>query len=292
MILPALVDVTCKQVVELVGDYLGDRALGANERTRLEQHFFACSWCMDYLHQLQGAQQAMRSLAAEPSEATTNQLLALFRRQHTEPAEPVAPPAPPEPGTRFAFKFLMTGCVAPISHFRWPRPTAGAPGSWVEVLGRLDPCRRGLHASSLRTLSSWLHDELWLVELSGSVRNTDASVVAARGRLVREVEAWRLGGAARFARAAHDHAHEQVEAAVEPGREAARPCVAACAAHLPHDNIALAAFCAAMSLARLRGVDHFDQASYDAERRWQSAWIRQELGLDALLASHGVSDPP
>jgi hypothetical protein len=196
-------------------------------------------------------------------------------------AQPRRAPRSPR-RVRLAFKFLMPDGRAAVSGFHWPLPADGAPGAWVEVARPIEPCKVGIHACGLRQLSSWLHDTLWLIELEGAL-TCSGGVVAQRGRLVREVAAWRFGGALRFAHAAHEHALTLVTAAQPDRRAAALPCVGSAAAHLPRGNVALAAFCTAMSVARLRGIDHFDQRGYDAERRWQSNWIRRELALDALL---------
>ncbi len=47
----AVPDLTCKQLVELVTDYLeGD--LTVDERTRFEMHLTYCGWCRTYLDQM------------------------------------------------------------------------------------------------------------------------------------------------------------------------------------------------------------------------------------------------
>lgn len=272
MRLPALVDVTCKQVVELFGDYVEQRGMAARDRARLEQHLYACSWCMDSLHQLENVRRALGALAGVPAARTPV--------QHARPAGAPATP-------RRAFKFLTRDAKSPLSLFAWPLPREGRPGAWVDVGVRPEPCKVGIHACAPRALSSWLHDALWLIELEGPLQRCGGALVAPRARLLYEVEAWRRGGALRFAHAGHDHARDLVEAAPPSARAAARPCVASSAAHLPRHNVALAAFCAAMSIARLRGLDHFDQRGYDAERRWQSDWLRRDLALDDVLAAAG-----
>jgi predicted anti-sigma-YlaC factor YlaD len=45
------VEVTCKEVVELVRDYLA-HDLSPEDTVRFEQHLHACTWCMTYLEQL------------------------------------------------------------------------------------------------------------------------------------------------------------------------------------------------------------------------------------------------
>ncbi len=294
MKLPALVDVTCKEVVELVSDYLASPGMGVRDRARFEQHMHACSWCMDYLQQLQMATRAARELAGDAEPVPEAALLSLFRRTvpaTLEPA-PAAAPRVPKPraaarpglNVKYAFKFLDHNGVAPLSGFTWPRPGPnGEPGAWVEV-ARAEPCRTGVHACTTGQLSHWLHDTLWLVELGGQVQRCPAGLVATRGRLLQEVVGWREGGAARFAQAAYDHALAQANSAAPERGAAAMPCIESAAYHIPRGSTALCAFCCAMSQARMRGLDHFVQSGYDAERRWQSRWIARELALPALLA--------
>ncbi|MDB4989259.1 MAG: hypothetical protein JWN04_4437 [Myxococcaceae bacterium] len=301
MKLPPLVDLTCKQVTEVVSDYLSSSGMATRERARFEQHLHACTWCMDYLQQLEQATRAASQLREETSALPETALLALFKSAITpservrEPSAFAPPAAEPEQttarrpirrleGVRFAFKFLMPGAVGPVSSFAWPRPAAEKPGAWVEVGRSLEPCRTGIHACTTRNLSSWLHDTLWLVELGGDVQRSVRSVVAARGRLVREIEGWREGGAARFAQASYDHAVARAAAETPERGAAAAPCLASAAYHIPRGSTALAAFCSAMSVARSHGITRFEQAGYDAERRWQSRWIAQDLQLDKLLA--------
>jgi hypothetical protein len=249
-------------------------------------------------------------VAAELPEA---ELLTLFRRTvaiaASEPAKHVATPSPRRTGersasaradtaristrrsgrrlgsVRFAFKFLQPDGLGPLTNFAWPLPSAVQPGAWVDVGRSLEPCRVGVHACSALDLSSWLHESLYLVELGGDIRLSIGGVVATRGRLVREIAGWRGGGSMRFAHAAYQHALELAETATVERRAAAAPCLASAAYHLPNLSFALAAFCSAMSVARLYGIDHFEQVGYDAERRWQSQWIARDLQLDALLTA-------
>ncbi|HEY6877673.1 MAG TPA: hypothetical protein VI299_06615, partial [Polyangiales bacterium] len=224
-----MVDVTCKQVVELFGDYLEQRGMAALERARFERHLYACTWCMDYLHQLEDARRAMRALADEgASEAPESELLAMFGRLAKAELTAAAPRtfgrdlraghAPARGKSRFAFKFLTRDAKSPLALFAWPLPSAGQPGAWVDVGAQTEPCKVGIHASAPRSLSSWLHETLWLIELEGPVQRSSGAWVAPRARLVHEVEAWRLGGALRFAHAAHEHARDLVEAAPDEAR--------------------------------------------------------------------------
>ena len=44
-------DLRCKEVVELITDYL-DRRLSFEDRTRFEQHLVNCPGCVEYLRQV------------------------------------------------------------------------------------------------------------------------------------------------------------------------------------------------------------------------------------------------
>jgi hypothetical protein len=128
-------------------------------------------------------------------------------------------------------------------------------------------------------LAHWLHDELWVVELGGTLVEGIDCIVAERGRLIRHVEAWASGGALRFATAARDHAAEFVAKADAEHQSLLSVYLGDASWHLPHGATALGAFCAAMTVARFYGKDRFDEAAYRQERVWQSHWIAEHLGL-------------
>jgi len=56
-------EVVCRDVVELVHEYLED-ALSARERAAFEQHLHACPWCLTYLDQIRATARGVRELAA------------------------------------------------------------------------------------------------------------------------------------------------------------------------------------------------------------------------------------
>jgi anti-sigma factor RsiW len=72
-------DMTCKQVVELITDYL-EAALTLEERTRFEQHLVGCPGCKEYLHQIRQTIRASGRLTEEqlPS-SVKEELLDAFR---------------------------------------------------------------------------------------------------------------------------------------------------------------------------------------------------------------------
>lgn len=81
-------------------------------------------------------------------------------------------------------KFLGRGRVGLYTGYEWPL------AEWVDAGGPLDLCANGPHACRGANLTSWIDDELWLIEVSGDQETHDDVVVAQRARLVRRVEAW------------------------------------------------------------------------------------------------------
>lgn len=72
-------DLTCRELVELVTDYLEDR-LSADDRVRFELHLTYCDWCRTYLKQMRqvlatAGKLAEESIAPEARDA----LLGAFR---------------------------------------------------------------------------------------------------------------------------------------------------------------------------------------------------------------------
>ena len=72
-------ELTCRELVELVTDYLEDR-LPAGERRRFELHLAACTGCSIYLAQMRALVRSARSLEeAELPAAVRDDLLRTFR---------------------------------------------------------------------------------------------------------------------------------------------------------------------------------------------------------------------
>jgi anti-sigma factor RsiW len=73
-------DLTCKEVVELVTDYL-EEVLPAPDRQRFDEHLTTCPYCGLYLEQMR---QTIRTLGHLPEETiptdALDALLAHFRR--------------------------------------------------------------------------------------------------------------------------------------------------------------------------------------------------------------------
>jgi anti-sigma factor RsiW len=72
-------DLTCKELVELVTDYLDD-ALSAEDRERFEQHLVLCDGCGRYLDQMRTTITLAGSLTEESlAPHVQERLLAVFR---------------------------------------------------------------------------------------------------------------------------------------------------------------------------------------------------------------------
>jgi hypothetical protein len=170
------------------------------------------------------------------------------------------------------YKFLAKGALAPLSGFLWPSPGPGTPGAWVETKGPLELCVNGTHVCRAGELAHWLHDELWEVEVDGEQIEGIDCLVARRARLIRRVDAWHDGGAARFAAACAEHATELADRArpaesvgvrgfLDDARDAARG-----------GFVAVSAYSSALAVARL-GAPAERDGLYRKERVWQSGWI-------------------
>jgi anti-sigma factor RsiW len=70
---------TCRQVVELMTDYL-DGALSAADRARFEEHIAGCDGCTAYLAQLRTTREVVGRLAEESIPKTVeDELVKAFR---------------------------------------------------------------------------------------------------------------------------------------------------------------------------------------------------------------------
>jgi hypothetical protein len=211
----------------------------------------------------------------------------------------------------FAFVFLAEGAVEPLSDFAWPTPKAGEPGAWVSGDTAPREARRGYPA---RDLPYWLDEELWNVELAGTLTGRDHLLLAERARLLGRLDAW--GDAAawelvaacaqRIARPAaaalRDQGQAEAALRLEGATDLAELELAAnSAADRPPPAGTLAGYvadvcfyardagaaahgagvAAKMSAYALAG--DVEDARYDerltAERVWQAAWLVDRLSL-------------
>jgi hypothetical protein len=175
------------------------------------------------------------------------------------------------------YKFLAKGAIGPISGFTWPRPADDAPGAWVQAEGGLALCANGSHLCRAQDLAHWLHDELWETEAGGDqIEGLDCLVVR-RARLTRRIDAWSLGGAARFAEACAQHATELADRApTGPVRDEIRGLLDDAFSSARTGYVAVAAYASALALARL-GDPGDQHDAYRRERAWQSEWIMRAV---------------
>ena len=57
-------EITCKELVEVVSDYLEGR-LPANDRRRLEEHLGECPYCVEYIDQMRLTIAALGAVASD-----------------------------------------------------------------------------------------------------------------------------------------------------------------------------------------------------------------------------------
>ena len=78
-------DITCRELVELVTDYL-EGALAPADRERFEAHLKICGPCVTYVEQLRSTVTAVGALSEATIEpAARDELLRAFRDWHRAP---------------------------------------------------------------------------------------------------------------------------------------------------------------------------------------------------------------
>jgi Putative zinc-finger len=79
MATPEKTDLTCRELVDLVTDYLED-ALPTKDRLDFERHLVWCSWCRDYLGQVRTTIELTGAAEnVDPPSPLREQLLDAFR---------------------------------------------------------------------------------------------------------------------------------------------------------------------------------------------------------------------
>jgi anti-sigma factor RsiW len=72
-------DLTCRELVELINDYL-EEELTADERTRFEEHLVYCDPCVNYVGQMRRTVELVGALREEHIEPEArDDLIAAFR---------------------------------------------------------------------------------------------------------------------------------------------------------------------------------------------------------------------
>jgi len=77
-------DVTCREIVELVTDYV-EGALGQDEREAVEMHLNLCDGCTDYLAQLRLSIALTGDVPTDPLSAELEEELCLAFRSFKRP---------------------------------------------------------------------------------------------------------------------------------------------------------------------------------------------------------------
>jgi len=88
----------------------------------------------------------------------------------------------------FAYRFLARGGLGAVNQFKWPLPEGSTPGAWVGP--QADTTTLGVYAQRLSDLPYWVHDELYRVELRGTVHALSLGVLASEMRFVERVDGW------------------------------------------------------------------------------------------------------
>jgi hypothetical protein len=167
-----------------------------------------------------------------------------------------------------ALKFLRPGKLGPFSGVTWPEP-----GTWLEAEVPTELCRSGVHALLPQVLSRWVAEELWWVELDGEELVAEGILLAPRGRLVSRVDSWNDATAREFARACA--AHLQGGAGGRAAEYATDAQASAESAVADFTATTVAYMAAHAAEARSPG-------SFLDERRWQSDWLADRLGIGSL----------
>jgi hypothetical protein len=177
-----------------------------------------------------------------------------------------------------AFKALGAGGLAPITGYAWPLPAAGAPGRWVAGSPGDGLCRDAVHGCRVGDLPWWLQDELWVAEFDGPIATGRHKISGPRARLLRRVDAWDAACARRFAEACAERAADHGAAARRGARADTARAVEALAedaARCAREGDAIVTAYVAAHVAARTGRPE----AMTAEREWQAAWLRAELGL-------------
>jgi hypothetical protein len=198
-----------------------------------------------------------------------------------------------------AYKFLANGSVGRFSgfHFR--------PGQWVEAIRAGEGW--GIHACRAQDLSYWIDAELWRIELEGPMHERATQIEARRGRLLDRIDGWNEKQRAAFglgcvfqtrdlsASALRKLGHAEIAERLAAARSLSQLVEAATSVQAPtgfagemfgyaHDaagaftvraNAAEASFMASVATAAARG----DPSGFDEERRRESRWIAESLGV-------------
>jgi hypothetical protein len=149
--------------------------------------------------------------------------------------------------------------MAPFAGVVWP-----AAPQWLE--GGAER----VHALQPVALAPWIAEELWRVELEGAEETAPGILSAPRGRLLARVEEWDDAAAREFARACAAHVRA---GATGRAAEYAADAAAAAGQATAGPSATLVGYMAA------HAAEAAAPGSFAAERRRQSLWLAERLGL-------------
>jgi hypothetical protein len=170
-----------------------------------------------------------------------------------------------------AYKFLRQDRTTLFTGFQW------RVGEWVEADVPLTWCANGVHACRVDDLPHWLGQELWLMELDGTTLTAPDAIVAERGRLVENIDAWSHGVGKEFGEQCARRAAELSNGApATAGRasDAAADAAVGWVSAAAYIAAAIAGEVASGSRAGSLYQEHFLE-----ERARQASWLRDRLAL-------------
>lgn len=179
-----------------------------------------------------------------------------------------------------AFAFLGQGATDFLSGLRWPEPSAGEPGAWLEP----DTPSPAVRACTAEQLPWWLDRELWATELGGSIEETGRSLLAERGRLLTRVEAWTPSVAQELTEDCQSRLRTLAADAL-PDREDKLAGFAADAVRFAADASEPARGAAVVAYVAAHVAGGADESlpgyadGFAEERLRQATWLRTRLGL-------------
>jgi hypothetical protein len=169
--------------------------------------------------------------------------------------------------TELAYKFTRQGARSPFTGFEWP------VGEWIETEGDVGLCANGIHACRIEALPRWVDDELWRIEVDGIEQEHEGVLVARRGRLLDRIESWNSETSRELARSCAARILELAAEHPDPLLQWRAEMIPQIADGPDPSATALSMYTTA------HAADEVVPGSYWVERRRQSDWLRDRLGL-------------
>lgn len=89
--------------------------------------------------------------------------------------------------SRIVYKALKDDGRSVHQNWKWPLPSVKEPGDWVEVEGKPELCKHGLHGYLTYEQAEQLHEgaDIYEMEVDGQIVEDTDKLAATRARLVR-----------------------------------------------------------------------------------------------------------